>query len=416
MNATGVISAFYGLIQILGQDPFDWINPYSPVFGFFGNPNFFASFIGIAAAGAVNKILNKTTSISNKVFWLVLLFLYILNIYKSKSQQGFLVLLTVCITSVFLWLRTNEKFSKFTFIYLIFVFFGITAILLDIFQKSPWQSYLYKQSVTFRGDYWQAGWKMATENPFTGVGLDGYRDEYRAALDFSRAARTGAGEVVDSAHNVFIDIASGGGLILLFTYIAIFLLTTKSIQMKIKSQSEFDSVFATLLAAWLGYIIQSSISINQIGLAIWGWSLTGYLLSQKNESPDENNTRLKLTRPKFILFLAPFLMLSLVVTIPIVRSDYEYRSAVKSGDIIRIEKSIQNFPKSVIKYNYIAQLFESNGFPDRSIAIARQAIKVNPKNYEAWQTLLQMSKATEQEKEKAKLMMNLLNPNLALFK
>ena len=109
-------------------------------------------------------------------------------------------------------------------------------------------------------------------------------------------------------------------------------------------------------------------------------------------------------------------MLSLVVTIPIVRSDYEYRSAVKSGDIIRIEKSIQNFPKSVIKYNYIAQLFESNGFPDRSIAIARQAIRVNPKNYEAWQTILQMSKATEQEKTKAKLMMNLLNPNLALFK
>ena len=416
LNATGVISAFYGLIQILGQDPFDWINPYSPVFGFFGNPNFFASFIGIAAAGAINKVLDKTTSISNKILWLVLLFLYILNIYKSKSQQGFLVLLTVFATSVFLWLRTNEKFSKFTFTYLIFVFFGITAILLDIFQKSPWQSYLYKQSVTFRGDYWQAGWKMATENPLTGVGLDGYRDEYRAALEFSRAARTGSGEVVDSAHNVFIDIASGGGFILLFTYVVILLLATKSIQVKIKSQSEFDSVFATLLAAWLGYIVQSSISINQIGLAIWGWSLTGYLLSQKNEFLDDNNTRLKLTRPKYVLFLAPFLIFSLVITVPIVRSDYEYRSAAKSGDVIRIEKSIQNFPNSVIKYNYIAQLFESNGFPDRSIVIARQAIKVNPKNYEAWQTLLQMSKATEQEKEKAKLMMNLLNPNLALFK
>ena len=114
LNTTGVISAFYGLIQILGQDPFDWINPYSPVFGFFGNPNFFASFIGIAAAGAINKVLDKTTSISNKMFWLVLLFLYILNIYKSKSQQGFLVLLTVFASSVFLWLRTNEKFSKFS--------------------------------------------------------------------------------------------------------------------------------------------------------------------------------------------------------------------------------------------------------------------------------------------------------------
>jgi O-antigen ligase len=416
LNTTGVISAFYGLIQILGRDPFDWINPYSPVFGFFGNPNFFASFIGIAAAGAINKILDKTIPRSNKNFWLLLLFLYVLNIYESKSQQGFLILLTVCSTSIFLWLRTNKKFSKFTYAYLTIVFLGITAILLDIFQKSPWQSYLYKQSVTFRGDYWQAGWKMATENPLTGVGLDGYRDEYRAALEFSRAARTGAGEVVDSAHNVFIDVASGGGFILLFAYIAILLLATKNIKVKIKSQSEFDSIFATLLAAWLGYIVQSSISINQIGLAIWGWSLTGYLLSQKNEYLDENNNKFKLAKLKHILLLAPFLILSLAITIPIVSSDYEYRSAAKSGDVIRIEKSLQNFPNSVIKYNYIAQLFESNGFPDRSIVIARQAIEVNPKNYEAWQTLLQMSKATEQEKVKAKSMMNLLNPNLALFK
>jgi exosortase/archaeosortase len=63
LNTTGVISAFYGLIQILGQDPFDWINPYSPVFGFFGNANFFESFIGIASAGAINKILDKIDNI-----------------------------------------------------------------------------------------------------------------------------------------------------------------------------------------------------------------------------------------------------------------------------------------------------------------------------------------------------------------
>ena len=36
----GVASLCYGLVQSLGGDPFDWVNPYSPVFGFLGNPNF----------------------------------------------------------------------------------------------------------------------------------------------------------------------------------------------------------------------------------------------------------------------------------------------------------------------------------------------------------------------------------------
>ena len=49
----GLASGLYGVLQALGGDPFDWINPYSPVFGFFGNPNFQASFMGMAAVAAV---------------------------------------------------------------------------------------------------------------------------------------------------------------------------------------------------------------------------------------------------------------------------------------------------------------------------------------------------------------------------
>jgi hypothetical protein len=416
LNSAGICSALYGLIQIAGLDPFEWINPYSPVFGFFGNPNFFASFMGFASAGAVNNVINKHISKFSRVMWLVVLFFYLFNIYKSKSQQGFLVVLTVCTISLFLWLRTNQKYSKFVWVYLILVSLGIIGIVMDILQKAPWKSFLYKQSVTFRGDYWQAGWKMAIENPVSGIGLDGYRDGYRAALSFSRASRLGAGEPVDSAHNVFIDIASGGGFIMLITYVSILLITINRIKAIIKNQTVFDPIFATLLAAWLGFIVQSFISINHIGLAIWGWSLTGYLLSVRNGHITQQSNIIRLAGSKRNLFLAPIISLSLITVFPLVRSDTEYRAAVKSGDIIRIEKSINSFPRSVIKYNYIAQLLESNGFSDESIKIARQGVKVNPNNYEAWQTLLAMSKISEEEKIKAKVMINYLNPNLVLFK
>ncbi len=39
----GVASLGYGVIQAVGADPFDWVNAYSPVFGFLGNPNFQSS-------------------------------------------------------------------------------------------------------------------------------------------------------------------------------------------------------------------------------------------------------------------------------------------------------------------------------------------------------------------------------------
>ena len=46
----GVASLGYGVIQALGGDPFEWVNQYSPVFGFLGNPNFQSSFLGILDA------------------------------------------------------------------------------------------------------------------------------------------------------------------------------------------------------------------------------------------------------------------------------------------------------------------------------------------------------------------------------
>ena len=36
----GVLSVGYGLLQSLDLDPADWVNSYSPVIGFLGNPNF----------------------------------------------------------------------------------------------------------------------------------------------------------------------------------------------------------------------------------------------------------------------------------------------------------------------------------------------------------------------------------------
>ena len=49
----------------------------------------------------------------------------------------------------------------------------------------------------------------------------------------------------------------------------------------------FDPFFVAIVGAWAAYHVQSLVSINQLGLAIWGWVLSGLIIGY------EINTRVK---------------------------------------------------------------------------------------------------------------------------
>ena len=52
----GGLSIGYGLLQAVGADPIVWVNQYSPVIGFLGNPNFESSFVSkISSKFLLNK-------------------------------------------------------------------------------------------------------------------------------------------------------------------------------------------------------------------------------------------------------------------------------------------------------------------------------------------------------------------------
>ena len=86
-------------------------------------------------------------------------------------------------------------------------------------QRGPLTAYLYKESVTLRGEYWQAGWNMARQFPFTGVGMDAYGDWYRRARDSQALILPGPETVTNAAHNIPFDILSNGGWPLFITYV-----------------------------------------------------------------------------------------------------------------------------------------------------------------------------------------------------
>ena len=405
----GVLSATYGLMQSIGIDPFGWISENIIVFGFFGNPNFQASFMGITATVAFAYLLNKDYKLSIKLGYLAFICLALYIVYKSKSQQGYLVFITGVSVVIYLWLRTNPVLKKFRVLYLFTLGFGVIAVLLDIFQKSPWYSFLYKESVSYRGDFWQAGWNMTISNPVFGVGLDGYRDNFRFYRDQASADRN-PNSFVDSAHNVFLDISSGGGFPLLLIYITLLLMVLISARRVIKRSTTFDYNFAALFASWVGYTAQSLISIQQIGIAIWGWVLAGAIIGYEINSRKDQPLKLSNRDASEILAVSAGLIIGLIISLPPFIADAQFRSTVLKGDITKIESALQRWPQNVSNMNFASDLFRKGGFPDQALNMARKAVALNPRNFEAWQQIFLSQNAPEAERNAALMKMREMDP------
>jgi O-antigen ligase len=396
----GVLSAVYGFMQSIGIDPFGWISANIIVFGFFGNPNFQAAFMGIFATVAFSYLLNKDYKLSIKCGYLVFILLALYIVHKSKSQQGYLVFVAGVSVVVYLWLRVNSVFKKFRIFYLFALCLGVIAVLLDIFQKSPWSSFLYKESVAYRGDFWQAGWNMTLNNPVFGVGLDGYRDNFRFYRDQASADRN-PNSFVDSAHNVFLDISSGGGIPLLIIYITLLVMVLISARRVIKRTTTFDYNFTALFAAWVAYTAQSVISIQQIGIAIWGWVLAGAIIGY--EINTRQNEQIKLANKDALeaLAVSAGLIIGLIISLPPFIADAQFRSSVSKGEITGIESALQRWPQNVSNMNFASDLFRKGGFPDQALSMAKQAVTLNPRNFEAWQQIFLSQNATEVERKTA---------------
>lgn len=407
---TGFISAIYGTLQYQGLDPFSWINEYSPVFGFFGNPNFFASYLGISATASMALVFRKNVKYIYQIIWMINIPLSLFIISKSKSQQGFLVFAAGVSVVIFLWVLGTHKLSRFVIPYLTIVFVGLISAILDMLQKSPWQTLLYKESVSYRGDFWRAGWAMTLDNPFFGVGLGGYGDYFRLYRDAVSANRIEISSNVDSAHNILLDISSGGGFPLLALYLFLIFMTLISAAKIIARQKSFDATFAGILGAWIAYSAQSLISISQISVSIWGWVLSGAIIGY--EYYGKNDSTLNLDK-RNIFKLPPSiigLFVSLFIVIPFIIADTQFRATVRSGNVNQIMNAVSKWPQSIERLNFVTALFRQGGFPDQSLIVAREAIKFNPRSYEAWEQLFLSQNVTEEERNIAITMMQNLDP------
>jgi O-antigen ligase len=298
----GGILSVYGLLQSSGLDFVKWNNPYNSVISTVGNPNFAAAIMAIMATLNFGAALNSSRKIYFRIMHVLVTIFSIYVIALSDALQG-LIVTTIGIGTIVLVLIFNK--SKIlgliaTIGAAILSIFGILGML----QIGPLTQYLYKNSVSVRGYYWRAGIEMLQDNFIFGVGLDRYGAHFKQVRESSYSLNYGFDITSNNAHNVPIQMFSTGGVFLGIAYLALLIYI---LYCGVKGLRKFEGnqrvIIATFLGAWIAYQAQTIISIDNIGISIWGWLLGGVViaLSRSNATVEEKyspiTTQIKLLQP-----------------------------------------------------------------------------------------------------------------------
>lgn len=407
---TAFVTLAYGYIQSFGLDPVNWSSPPPAAFSFLGNQNFLSAFNGIVAISGLGLLFSKSTK--KEIKFLILLFTILSLVLMSftNSSQGYLIFIAGLAVIFLIWLRLHEQLTKyFWLIFGFFIFVGV-VIIFDLLQKTPWPSVLYEPSVSARGDFWRAAWRMSIENPIFGVGLDGFVDHYRLSSDLAATTARGSEIRTDSAHNIFFELLSGGGFPLLLIFICIVILVCKSSIQYIENSENFDPIHSGLFAAWIAFMVQASISINQISLAIIGWTLSGALIGYQSQSEKvikSNSSKIGLKKV-LVIFVATILGLG-IGTPPLV-VDAKFREAIVNSDVDLLIDISDNWPINSDRLSTIGGVLRVNGYPQEAIEVLRKGIEFNPNHFETWREFFLCPGITESERRLAESKLKVLDP------
>jgi hypothetical protein len=430
--AAGLVNVIYCLWVISFGDFIPWNNPYGNILGTFGNPNFIGAFLGLFAASLVAFSLTTGVNVLYRLLALVVFLVAVYEIIDSRAIQG-RVVVAAGLGIVGFYLVRSKFSSVFAQIgYIAAAGVAGTFALLGALQIGPLTPYIYKTSVSLRGQYWLAGWNMGSDHPLTGVGFDTYGDWFRRARDEQALILPGPNTTTNAAHNVPFDVFAFGGWPLFIPYLFIILLTTVAIIKVTLRTRAYDGVFVTLTTAWVCYQLQSVISINQIGLAIWGWLFGGALIAYEiatrpktveggeKERPEKGQKARVATKKQSENIFSSTLVagvgavVGLLIAVPPYSGDAKWRSAIASQNVQQVEAALVPSylnPINSYKYANAVQLLESSKLFDLALKYAKVAVEFNPDHFDSWKLLYFITNSSPEDKALALENMKRLDPN-----
>jgi hypothetical protein len=418
---SGAVNVIYcGWVLIFG-DFIHWSNPYKAILGLYGNPDFISAFLGIFIAGTIAFTLSIKHSWALRLGFVLISLIALVEIKKSLAIQGLVVTAAGIAIVGFYYVRSKSRGWAVTSSYLLVVAISGAYALAGALQIGPLASLIYKTSVSLRGQYWKAGLKMGFDHPLTGVGMDSYGDWYRRSRsEYAATVLPGPKVITNTAHNVVIDIFAYGGYPLLLSYLGMLIIGGCAVIRVTIRQRAYDGTFVALVAVWATYNLQSIISINQVGLAIWGWVSVGALVAFEYSTRPrlESTEKPKIVRQKELIFSPQLVggigvVIGALIAVPPMAADTKWRSALKVQNVQAVEAALTPSylaPRDSQRLAQAVLLFENSKLYDQAYKYALEGVKFNPNYFDAWRVLYSISKSSQAEKDEALKNMKRLDP------
>jgi O-antigen ligase len=412
----GLIISVYGLMQISGKDFVQWNNPYNAIIGTVGNPNFASAVMAILSILSLSSLLISQISIFYKGLAVLVFITSQVAIVLSQSRQGLVTLAFAILFYISTYFYINFRKLGLLTISVSILLSGLAII--GMLQKGPFAPLLYKESVSVRGFYWRAGVEMVKDKPFTGIGIDRYGAYFKEFREVSYPLRYGFDLTSTNAHNTVIQLFATGGIFVGLSYLVILGYIFKTGLRTVRnSKSDQQKIALGLLSAWVGFQAQSFISIDNIGISVWGWLLGGSILGvsrsskaaeeisllKKNNLKKNNYVKINLLQPLISsLVVIPIIIIS--VSISKSESDFSNirglanSSTLQKNPVVLTEtaKIINNSLSDHFYKLSAVRLLLASGFLNEGYMELKKFLKADPRNLDALLALAE----TEQQMNK----------------
>jgi hypothetical protein len=176
---------------------------------------------------------------------------------------------------------------------------------------------------------------------------------------------------------------------------------------------------------WAAYQAQALISLNQLGLAVWGWIISGLIIGyeintrdiQTNERSDIKKGRTAAEKSgakidsRTLIGMFTGLLVGALAGLPPLVASTQFRSALQSGDQTLVINASKIFPQDAYRTMQIVAILYENKLMPQALVLTEEAVVRYPDSFDAWKVLAILPNASPSQIAEAKAQMKRLDPH-----
>jgi hypothetical protein len=213
----------------------------------------------------------------------------------------------------------------------------------------------------------------------------------------------------------------------LLAYLAIVSFVLFSIFLGLRQGRNTDPYFMAISMSWVAYQVQAAVSINQIGVGVWGWLLGGVIVGTVNsKSLVLNSTSAKRNRsselkkspntppPVAVLTSVIFLSIGFLASFLPLKTDADYLTATKTGSAELVLDIAKRPTANAFLLSKAAQAANGAGLKEASQQIVSILLDRFPRNVYAYLVQYEDFSASEAERRILLTKVREIDPLLAI--